>query len=118
MRRILVVDDDPLVRELLAAVLGDGEFELGFAEDGASALKSVEERVPDLVVLDVMMPGMDGYEVCRTLRAAHPATRIVMLTARHGEAEHATAMAAGADAFLTKPFSPLALREVMDQARR
>lgn len=118
MRRVLVVDDDPLVRDLLAAVLADDEFDLRFASDGAEGIESAKTRVPDLVILDVMMPGLDGYQVCRSLKESHPSIRVVMLTARHGEEDEALAMKAGADAFLTKPFSPLALREVMDQARR
>lgn len=118
MRRILIVDDDPLVRDLLAAVLTDDQYDLDFAPDGEQALLAASAVRPDMVILDVMMPGMDGYEVCGLLRAAHPGIRIVILTARVGDDEEATAKAAGADAFLTKPFSPLVLRDLMDQAQR
>ena len=118
MRHVLIVDDDPLVRDLLAAVLTDDRYDLAFAEDGEQAIASATATPPDMVILDVMMPGMDGYEVCKQLRATFPDTHIVMLTARVGDEEEATAMAAGASAFLTKPFSPLVLRELMDQAQR
>lgn len=117
MRNVLVVDDDPLVRDLLAAVLSDDGFDLRFAADGAAALRSADEQIPDLVVLDVMMPGLDGFEVCRMLKKSYPEIRIVMLTALAGDEDRDIALAAGADAFLTKPFSPLALREVMEQAQ-
>jgi two-component system, OmpR family, response regulator ResD len=113
---VLVVDDDPLVRDLLAAVLGDDAFDVRFAVDGKAALAAAAERAPDLVVLDVMMPGMDGYEVCRRLRETYPEMRILMLTARATDDAEEAAMAAGADAFLTKPFSPLALREFIDES--
>lgn len=118
MRSVLIVDDDPLVRELLGEVLGSDAFDLRFAADGPTALQEVEAELPDLVLLDVMMPGMDGFEVCRRLRHVHPHLRIVILTARVGRDEEAVALAAGADAFLAKPFSPLALREFIDREPR
>ena len=83
--RVLVVDDDPLVRNLLTAVLHDASFDLDEAVDGQDALAIAAVRPPDVVVLDVMMPGLDGYEVCRALRAdpSFRATRIVVLTAKN-----------------------------------
>lgn len=111
--RVLVVDDDPLVRNLLRAVLNDADFDLEEARDGSEALKLVAENAPDVIVLDVMMPGMNGYEVCRTLRADPrlDASRIVILTARDTAADREESKLAGADAFFAKPFSPLDLIE-------
>jgi DNA-binding response OmpR family regulator len=113
--RVLVVDDDPLVRNLLSAVLQDARFDLDEAVDGEDALHIAAARPPDVVVLDVMMPGVNGFEVCRMLRGdpAFAGTRIVMLTARTSDATRAEAFAAGADAFFTKPFSPLDLIETV-----
>jgi CheY-like chemotaxis protein len=118
-QRVLVVDDDPLVRSLLRAVLEDANFALDEAADGLEALRIVEERVPDVVILDVMMPGMNGYEVCRAMRddARLRHVRIVMLTARTGAIDHQEGMDAGADAFFTKPFSPLDLIDTVTGAR-
>ncbi len=117
--RVLVVDDDPLVRNLLSAVLHDASFDLDEAVDGQDALAIATVRPPDVVVLDVMMPGVDGYEVCRTLRAdpAFAQTRIVMLTAKSTPTARADAFRAGADAFFSKPFSPLDLIETVMGAK-
>jgi len=117
--RVLVVDDDPLVRNLLAAVLHDASFDLDEAVDGQDALAIAAARPPDVVVLDVMMPGIDGYEVCRTMRTdpAFATTRIVVLTAKSTPTARDEAFRAGADAFFTKPFSPLDLIETVMGAR-
>jgi CheY-like chemotaxis protein len=117
--RVLVVDDDPLVRNLLTAVLHDASFDLDEAVDGKDALAIAAVRPPDVVVLDVMMPGLDGYEVCRALRAdpSFNATRIVVLTAKSSPSARDDAYRAGADAFFTKPFSPLDLIETVMGAK-
>jgi CheY-like chemotaxis protein len=117
--RVLVVDDDPLVRNLLSAVLHDANFDLDEAVDGQDALFIAAARPPDVVVLDVMMPGMDGFEVCRTLRAdpAFSSTRIVVLTARNTPTAREEAYRSGADAFFTKPFSPLDLIDTVIGAK-
>jgi DNA-binding response OmpR family regulator len=111
--RVLVVDDDPLVRDLLSAVLHDANFDLDEAIDGQDALRIAAVQPPDVVVLDVMMPGLDGYEVCRSMRAdpAFKSTRIVILTAKTSSSARDEAFRSGADAFFTKPFSPLDLIE-------
>lgn len=113
----MVVDDDPLVRGLLHAVLQDGRYELVEACDGMEALTLLQDEPPDVVILDVMMPGVSGYEVCRQMREdrrMHGAT-IVILTARDTQKDRAEAARAGADAYFTKPFSPLELLEaIMD----
>ena len=117
--RVLVVDDDPLVRNLLTAVLHDASFDLDEAVDGNDALAIAAVRPPDVVVLDVMMPGLDGYEVCRALRAdpSFKDTRIVVLTAKSTPSAREDAYRAGADAFFTKPFSPLDLIETVMGAK-
>lgn len=117
--RVLVVDDDPLVRNLLSAVLHDANFDLIEAVDGQEALAIAASHPPDVVVLDVMMPGIDGYEVCRILRADpdFATTRIVILTAKSAPGAQEEAIRSGADAFFTKPFSPLDLIESVMGAR-
>jgi len=117
--RVLVVDDDPLVRNLLSAVLHDANFDLIEAVDGHEALAIAASHPPDVVVLDVMMPGIDGYEVCRMLRADpdFATTRIVILTAKSTPGAREEAIRSGADAFFTKPFSPLDLIETVMGAR-
>lgn len=112
-RKVLVVDDDPLVRGLLRAVLVGSEYQLDEASDGFEALRIAQEKPPDVVVLDVMMPGVNGYDVCRAMRADPRlrSTRIVILTARDTPQDRVEAAEAGADEYLTKPFSPVRLIE-------
>ncbi len=114
-RRVLVVDDDELTREILRTILDLEEFDVVTAPDGDIALDVVSRERPDVVVLDVMMPGMDGFEVCRTIKAdpLTAATPVVLLTALDREEDRNAGKEAGADAFLTKPFSPLALIETL-----
>ena len=116
--RLLVVDDDPFIRKLVVTTLTDvTRFELAEAPDGEEALVRAAADPPAVVLLDVDMPGLDGIEVCRRLRA-DPATgsaTIVMLTAAHGDGVQEQAEAAGADLFLTKPFSPLELLRLVDR---
>ena len=109
---VLAADDDPLIRELIQFRLERSGYEVVTAEDGDEALRLARERHPDLVVLDVMMPGLNGYEVTRSLRADEETKRIpvILLTARVQEADVAQGFDAGADDYLTKPFSPQELR--------
>lgn len=118
--QVLVVDDDPLVRTLLAEVLHQSEFDLRQASDGLEALRVATEEIPDVILLDVMMPGTNGFEVCRKLRSdpRFESVRIIMLTARDDPADKARAAAAGADAYFTKPFSPLDLLETVAEPRK
>jgi len=113
--RILIVDDEPNIVMSLEFILEQSGFETAVARDGDEALQEVERFHPDLVLLDVMMPRRDGYEVCQTLRAAGwRDLRIVMLTAKGRETEVAKGLAVGADAYITKPFST---RELVEQVR-
>jgi two-component system response regulator MprA len=103
--RVLVVDDDALVRRMLARSLAAEGFEVEGAADGGAALAAVERSAPDLVVLDVTMPGVDGLAVCRRLRAKGMSGSILMLTARDAVADRVAGLDAGADDYLVKPFA-------------
>jgi DNA-binding response OmpR family regulator len=111
MPTILVVDDEPPIVELVRFTLEDERIRVLEAADGLQALETALAARPDLILLDVQMPCLDGLEVCRRLRAnaSLAGTRIVMLTAAGQDADRARGLAAGADEYLTKPFSPLAL---------
>jgi CheY-like chemotaxis protein len=116
VRRVLVVDDEAMTREVVGALIESGDVAVATAATGQQALDIVRESPPDLVLLDVMMPGMDGFEVCRELKS-DPATkgvRVVMLTALSDAHARATADEAGADGFLVKPFSARELFAVLD----
>lgn len=101
--RILVVDDDQAIAEMVGIVLRGKGFEVVTTADGASALDSFDRLDPDLVLLDLMLPGMDGIEVCRSLRR-RSGVPIIMLTARSDTADVVEGLEAGADDYLTKPF--------------
>jgi DNA-binding response OmpR family regulator len=108
MARVLVADDDPIVRELIVYKLETEGYDVVVAEDGTSALSTVQESTPDIVVLDVHMPGLSGFDVCRMMRA-EPATAqvpVIMLTASVQEADISTGFVSGADDYVAKPFSP------------
>ncbi|KAF4410495.1 MULTISPECIES: response regulator transcription factor [Streptomyces] len=109
--RVLVVDDDPTVAEVVTGYLERDGHLVDRAGDGPAALARADERWPDLVVLDLMLPGMDGLAVCRGLRARGPVP-VIMLTARGEEVDRIAGLEVGADDYVTKPFSPreLALR--------
>ena len=117
MRKILLVDDDEMVRELVAATLDGGDYQLLQAADGGQGLSLAREHGPDLIFLDVNMPVMDGFAVCSALKA-DPKTRpiaVVMLTALGQDADKERAKRAGADGYFTKPFSPLGLLRKVDE---
>jgi two-component system, OmpR family, response regulator MprA len=103
-RRILVVDDDPMVATTIQRVLRPEGYEVDVALGGAAALEQARAHRPDLVVLDLMMPGIDGLEVCRQLRA-NGSLPILMLTARSGTADRVRGLDTGADDYLVKPFA-------------
>ncbi|MFE6618174.1 response regulator transcription factor [Streptomyces sp. NPDC057740] len=103
--RILVVDDDPTVAEVVAGYLDRAGYAVERADDGPTALTRAAARRPDLVVLDLMLPGMDGLEVCRRIRG-HGPVPVIMLTARGDEDDRILGLEVGADDYVTKPFSP------------
>ncbi len=103
--RLVVVDDEPNIRELLAASLRFAGFDVVAAESGEEAVRAVDRHRPDLLVLDVMMPGMDGFEVVRRLRSAGRAMPVLFLTARDGTEDKITGLTLGGDDYVTKPFS-------------
>jgi two-component system OmpR family response regulator len=112
--RLLVVEDEPNIRELLATSLRFAGFEVHVAADGATALKQAAEHEPDLVVLDVMLPDMDGFTVTRKLRGAGQLLPIVFVTARDSLDDKIKGLTVGGDDYVTKPFS---LEEVVARIR-
>ena len=103
--RLLVVDDDPSVREALELVLDLNGFGVSTAADGGEAIRTLAVDRPDAVILDVLMPGLDGLEVCRRMRAIGDRTPVLMLTARAEVSERVAGLEAGADDYLVKPFA-------------
>jgi two-component system response regulator MprA len=112
--RILVVDDEPGVRESLARVLDQAGYQVSMAADGRDALHQVALDPPDAMVLDVVMPGLDGIEVTRSLRSGRDHTPVLLLTARAEVSDRVRGLDAGADDYLTKPF---ALDELLARLR-
>jgi len=112
--RILVVDDEPAVRAALQRALRLEGYDVTLAENGDSALRLVQRDAPELVVLDVLMPTLDGLAVCRRLRRAGDRTPVLMLTARDAVSDRVSGLEAGADDYLVKPF---ALEELLARVR-
>ncbi len=113
-KRILLVDDEEAVLALLSATLAiDDRYDLLFARNGEEAIRVCERERPDLIVLDVMMPDIDGFDVCRSLKRDYSTEdfKVIMLTALAQNFDRQNAMEAGADDYITKPFSPNALLE-------
>jgi len=118
MKKILVVDDEPEVRRLVEVTLRSGDYEILQAEDGEKAIDIARTEIPDLIIMDVMMPGdIDGFEAARILKN-NPETKaiaIVMLTARGQEADKEKGSEVGADDYFVKPFSPLELIKKIEE---
>lgn len=112
LKKVLVADDEDGIRMLIVDTLShDAQYHLLVAKDGQEALEAAMEHKPDLVLLDIMMPERDGYDVCRAIKA-NPATshvKVIMLTAMAQVADQRRAQEAGADDYFTKPFSPVKL---------
>ena len=114
---VLVVDDEPHILHSLEFLMKHEDYDVRVARDGEAALTAIEEKRPDLVLLDVMMPKRDGYSVCQTIRAnpEWQGIRVIMLTAKGRDMEREKGLAAGADDYITKPFSN---RVVVDRVKR
>jgi DNA-binding response OmpR family regulator len=114
-RRILVVDDDPRLLHIVSLYLGIEGYEVIQASNGEDGLKAVNESPPDLVIMDIMMPGMDGVEACRRIRE-NPATQaipVLMFSALSGDDDVERARLAGANHLITKPFNLVGLGQVV-----
>lgn len=111
--KVLVADDDPNVREIIRLYFSKQQIDLVVANDGQQAIELMEKETPDMVILDVMMPRMDGFEACREIRKKWD-TPIIMLTAKDEEFDRVLGLELGADDYVTKPFSP---RELVARIR-
>jgi len=116
-KRILIVDDEPNIVLSLEYLLKRTGYETAVAPDGEAALAALAERTPDLVVLDVMLPKLNGFELCERIRAdpRWSGTKVLMLTARGRDTEVARGLRLGADAYVTKPFSTKDLMARIDE---
>ncbi len=105
LKHILVVDDDPHITELLRRTLAHAGYTVTLAADGPAGLHAVVDRPPDLIILDVMLPGLDGFAVCQRLREGGTTVPILMLTARDAVLDRVAGLRGGADDYLVKPFA-------------
>jgi len=115
---IVVVDDSPMILRMLCMALESADYEVATAEDGEEALARIREHQPPLVLLDAMMPKLDGYQVCAAVRgdaSIVPQPHVIMLTASGQEADRQRAEDAGVNEFMTKPFSPSQLLERVEE---
>jgi DNA-binding response OmpR family regulator len=117
-KKILIVDDDPIILRLLASRLKNSGYDVVNAIDGESGLKKAIAKKPDLVLLDIIMPGLNGFEVCKRLKENDKTKDIpvIMLTALAGEKDLSKSLEEGADCFITKPFSAVDLLHVIKTA--
>jgi DNA-binding response OmpR family regulator len=111
---VLVVDDDPIVRDVLGRYLSRAGYEVRAVADGRAAMDEYDRKPPDLLLLDLMLPVIDGFEVFRRVRARGRRTPVIMLTARGDETDRVVGLDSGADDYVAKPFSP---REVVARVR-
>jgi DNA-binding response OmpR family regulator len=121
--RIVVADDDPIVTKFLSAVFRDEGFDVSTAEDGEKALKVIREARPDLVILDLVMPYHDGFEICQKIKSAAETADVpvIILSMKEREQDALRAFEVGADDYIRKPFNALELvaraRKLMGNAR-
>ncbi len=116
-KKVLICDDEPYIRESVSYVARDEGYEVLTAEDGEEALRLAREQLPDLIFLDLMMPRLNGFQVCEALKS-DPATQgihVIILTARGQEIDRDRGKDVGAEEYLTKPFSPRKLRQRMHE---
>ena len=116
--KILIVDDDNNIAELISLYMTKECYETMIVNDGESALEAVDSFQPNLILLDIMLPGIDGFELCRRIRASGSKIGIIMLTARTQEVDRVTGLMTGADDYVTKPFSPTELIARIDALYR
>src|SRR5262245_4509468 len=114
MNRIVVIEDDPAIRRGLADNLRLQSYDVLTAADGEAGYRLVRENQPDLVILDLMLPGLNGYDICRKIRKHGLVTPILMLTAQNQESDRVQGFDAGADDYVTKPFS---IRELLGRVK-
>lgn len=105
MNKILIVDDEPNILLSLEFLFKKEGYKVYIARDGEEAMGIIDENVPELVILDIMMPKVDGYEVCKHVKAIHKDVKVVFLTAKTKQSDKEKGEALGADLYLTKPFS-------------
>ena len=118
-QRILVVEDETAIASVLDALLTEAGYEVTLATDGVQGLQAFHRQSFSLILLDLMLPGMDGFEVCRQVRESGSSTPIIMLTARASDMDKITGLTIGADDYITKPFNPLeVITRVKVQLRR
>jgi twitching motility two-component system response regulator PilH len=117
MSKILVVEDSPIQRELMATLLRKNHFEIATASNGLEAIAQVRSRHPDIVVLDIVMPKMNGYELCRKLRENPKTwnTNIIICSAKSTTADRYWGMRNGANAYISKPFPPQELVDTINE---
>lgn len=119
MEKLLIVDDNLDLRKVLRISLGYGKYQLLEAEDGSKALEIIRRETPEIIILDIMMPGINGFDVCRSIKSdpSSAGAFVIMLTALGEQENLQKAQEAGADFYITKPFSPSELIEVIEGVR-
>lgn len=117
MKKVLIADDEKALRILLAGTLEIGDFQVLEADNGIDALEIAKKEKPDLVILDVMMPGLTGYEVCQSIKlnAELKNMKILILTAKGQESDKEAAKQSQADYYISKPFSPAELLKTVEE---
>jgi DNA-binding response OmpR family regulator len=117
---ILIVEDEPTLRRFMVRLLQREGYDVLQAEDGLEALARADERTPDLIVLDLMLPGIDGFEVCRRIRERPDTSRtpVLIVSARASQDSRRKSLEAGADAFILKPYNPRDLIDLIGERLR